>query len=318
MNRPPAAKADGGVVRVTAAAKVNLYLHVTGRRADGYHTLDSLVAFCGIGDAIEARAVPPAGGQKTADVSLSIEGPFAAGLPTGGDNLVLRAAGALRAALDIESGARIVLHKRLPPASGIGGGSADAAATLRALMRLWNARPAEATLDALALKLGADVPVCLKGRAAFMGGIGEELVPAPALPPASIVLANPGVPVATPEVFRRRQGAFSAPARFSETPRDAAHLAELLRQRRNDLDAPARALCPAIGEVVDALERCPGVLLARMSGSGATCFGLFADVGAATEAAFALARAHPRWWVKAGSLESDANRLENRAGAAIH
>lgn len=307
---PPAARTDGGVVRVTAAAKVNLYLHVTGRRADGYHTLDSLVAFCGIGDAIEARAADA--------LSLSIEGPFAAGLPAGEDNLVLRAARALRAALGIERGARIVLHKRLPPASGIGGGSADAAATLRALMRLWNARPPDAALAALALALGADVPVCLDGRAAFMGGIGEDLAPAPALPPATIVLANPGVPVATPDVFRRRAGSFSAPARFSEAPRDAARLAELLRERRNDLDAPARALCPAVGEVVDALERCPGVLLARMSGSGATCFGLFADAGHATEAAFALARAHPRWWVKAGSLESDANRLENRAAAAIH
>ncbi len=311
MNRPPAAKADGAVVRVTAAAKINLYLHVTGRRGDGYHLLDSLVAFCGIGDGLEARAAD--------DLSLAIEGPFAAGVPAGDDNLVLRAARALQAALGGENGAlggengaRLILRKRLPPASGIGGGSADAAATLRALMRLWHARPDEAVLDALALELGADVPVCLQGRAAFMGGIGEELTRAPPLPPASIVLANPGVPVATPEVFRRRAGPFSAPARFAEAPRDAGRLAELLSARRNDLDAPARALCPAIGEVVDALARCPGALLARMSGSGATCFGLFADAGQATEAAFALMRAHPHWWVKAGSLESDANRLETR------
>ena len=316
MTRPPAAKADGVVVRVTAAAKINLYLHVTGQRSDGYHTLDSLVAFAGIGDALEARAAD--------DLSLGLEGPFAAGLPAGDDNLVLRAARALQSALGLNAGARLVLQKRLPPASGIGGGSADAAATLRALMRLWNARPDPATLDAIALNLGADVPVCLRGVAAFMGGIGEDLAPAPTLPTASLVLVNPGQPVSTPEVFRRRAGAFSPPARFTETPRDAAHLAQLLETRRNDLDAPARALCPAIGEALEALARCPGVLLARMSGSGATCFGLFADAGPATEAAFALMRAHPRWWVKAGSLEGDTTRLENRTaapparGTAVH
>ena len=316
MTPLPAAKADAGGVRVTAAAKINLYLHVTGRRGDGYHTLDSLVAFAGIGDGIEAR--------PAADLSLAVEGPFAAGLSAGDDNLVLRAARALQAAVGTEQGARLILQKRLPTASGIGGGSADAAATLRALMRLWNARPDAAVLDAIALKLGADVPVCLGGVAAFMGGIGENLSPAPILPAASVVLVNPGQPVSTPEVFGRRQGAFSAPARFSETPRDAAHLAQLLKARRNDLEAPARALCPAIGEVLAALDRCPGVLLARMSGSGATCFGLFAEVGAATEAAFALMRANPRWWVKAGSLEGDTTRLENRiaappgGGTAIH
>jgi 4-diphosphocytidyl-2-C-methyl-D-erythritol kinase len=313
MSRPSAAAAEESV-RVAASAKVNLYLHVVGRRPDGYHRLDSLVAFAGIGDTIEVR--------RAEKISLFLEGPFAAGVPAGADNLVLRAARALAEAARVDAGADIRLVKRLPPASGIGGGSADAAATVRALLRLWDVRLDARALSALALGLGADVPVCLAGRAAFVGGIGEELAPAPPLPPASIVLANPGMPVPTPEVFRRRAGAFSLPARFSEPPRDAAELALLLKARGNDLEGPARAICPAIGDVIAGLARQKGALIARMSGSGATCFALFAEAGAATEAAFALARAHPDWWVKAGSLESDATRLENRTApggaGAVH
>ena len=300
---------DDAVVRVAAPAKVNLYLHVVGRRDDGYHLLDSLVAFAGIGDTIEVR--------RKQGFSLRIEGPFASSVPTGDDNLVLRAARALADATDVDLGAAIRLVKRLPPASGIGGGSADAAATLRALMRLWDTRIEERTLSALALRLGADVPVCLAGRAAFVGGIGDELAPPPPLPATSIVLANPGVPVPTPDVFRRRAGPYSQVARFSETPRDATELARLLKARGNDLERPARAICPAIGDVLEALARQPGALIARMTGSGATCFALFGLPGAATEAAFALGRAHPGWWVKAGSLESDATRLENRTAPGL-
>ena len=309
MSRPPAAEGDGSV-RVAAPAKVNLYLHVVGRQSDGYHRLDSLVAFAGIGDTVEARAA--------GDISLTIEGPFAASVPAGEDNLAMRAARALAEATGADAGADIRLVKRLPPASGIGGGSADAAATMRALLRLWNARLDPRALAALALRLGADVPVCLAGRAAFVGGIGDELEYAPALPAASIVLANPGMPVPTAEVFRRRAGPFSSAARFSETPETAARLAALLKARGNDLEGPARAICPAIGDVLSALARQPGALITRMSGSGATCFALFAEAGAATEAAFALVRAQPRWWVKAGSLESDATRLDRRAAPTVH
>lgn len=318
MTRPPAEAAEESV-RVAAPAKVNLYLHVVGRRPDGYHRLDSLVAFAGIGDTVEVRnAVPPVGGQIADRFSLTVEGPFAAGVPSGADNLALRAAAALARAAGTDLGADIRLVKRLPPASGIGGGSSDAAAALRALMRLWDVRLDARALSGLALGLGADVPVCLAGRAAFVGGIGEELTPAPPLPPAWIVLANPGQAVPTPEVFRRRAEPFSAPARFSERPKTAAELAILLKTRRNDLEAPARTICPAIGDVLADLSRQPGALIARMSGSGATCFALFAEAGAATEAAFALARARPGWWVKAGSLESDATRLESRAAPEIH
>jgi 4-diphosphocytidyl-2-C-methyl-D-erythritol kinase len=282
------------VVEVFAPAKVNLYLHVVGRRADGYHLLDSLIAFAGVGDTVTAAPAD--------DLSLSIDGPFAAGLTTGDDNLVLKAARGLGDLAGVENGAALHLVKRLPPASGIGGGSADAAATLMALTRLWRIDPPRADLMALALRLGADVPMCLAGRAAFASGVGETLDPAPPLPFCWLVLVNPGVPVSTPSVFKARTGAFSDPAPFSAPPRDAVHLAELLRGRGNDLAAPAETIAPAIGEVRRALAATPGCLLARMSGSGATCFGLYGSEEDAKAAAASLGSAHPAWWVAAGPL----------------
>lgn len=295
--------AERDAFAVPAPAKVNLYLHVIGRRADGFHLLDSLIVFAGIGDTVEVR--------PSDALTFAVEGPMAAGVPATDDNLVLKAAWALAAAAGIEAKADIRLIKRLPMAAGVGGGSADAAAALRALKRLWRIDIADATMAAIALGLGADVPVCLAGRAAFVGGIGEAIDPVPPLPRCWIVLVNPGVPAATPAVFKARQGAFSAPARFSEAPKDAAAFVALLRSRRNDLTAAALTVAPDIGKVLGALERCPGILLARMSGSGATCFGLFVDAGAATEAAFALNRGHPGWWAKAGSMETGATHLES-------
>lgn len=282
------------VVEVFAPAKVNLYLHVVGKRADGFHLLDSLIAFAGIGDTVAARPAD--------DLSLTIDGPFAPGLTTGEDNLVLRAARALHELTGTKAGAVLHLTKRLPPASGIGGGSADAAATLKVLLQLWNVAPAEDELMALALRLGADVPMCLAGRTAFASGVGEVLDPTPTLPACWLVLANPGIPVATPAVFKVRTGPFSNPAPFAEKPRDAAHLAALLRERGNDLAAPAIAIAPAIGEVLHALETTPGCLLARMSGSGATCFGLYALEAEAEAAADRLRIGHEGWWTAAGPL----------------
>ena len=191
-----------------APAKVNLYLHVTGRRADGYHLLDSLVVFAGIGDVLEAA--------PSDTLSLHVEGRFAAGLADEPDNLVLRAARALAAAAGVPARARLVLQKNLPVASGIGGGSADAAAALRLLSRLWDLRPAPSEMARLALALGADVPVCLAGRASRMSGIGEQLAAAPRLPICGIVLVNPGVAVATADVFRARHGAWSSPPSLPE------------------------------------------------------------------------------------------------------
>jgi 4-diphosphocytidyl-2-C-methyl-D-erythritol kinase len=277
-----------------ARAKVNLYLHVTGRRADGYHLLDSLIVFAGTGDEI---AVAPAD-----RLSLAIEGPFSARLDAGPGNLVLRAAKALRDLTGTRAGAAIRLTKNLPVASGIGGGSADAAATLDALCGLWNVAPGRAALLRLAMQLGADVPVCLDGMPSFAAGVGEELAPARGLPPAWLLLANPGFATPTPAVFKARHGAFSAPARWSEPPRDFADFAARLRACGNDLTEAAISVTPAIRDVLVALAGLSGCVLARLSGSGATCFGLFADEGSARAAEAALRAARPGWWVTAAAM----------------
>ena len=270
-----------------APAKINLTLHVTGRRADGYHLLDSLVVFAGVGDRITVAPSPAIG--------LTITGPFAAGLPQGSDNLVLRAA----RLMDGARGAALKLEKCLPPASGIGGGSSDAAATLRLLSRLWGlALPDRAA----AARLGADVPACLEApRPCRMGGIGEKLSGLPALPPAWLVLVNPGIALATPAVFAaldRCDGA-PMPAALPHWP-DTAALAAFVQGQRNDLEPAARQIAPAISDVLAALDRQAGCLLARMSGSGATCFGLFASESAARSAARRLDR--PGWWVAAAAM----------------
>jgi 4-diphosphocytidyl-2-C-methyl-D-erythritol kinase len=265
-----------------APAKINLALHVTGRRADGYHLLDSLVVFAGVGDNLRA--------EPAASLTLAITGPQAADLPLSDDNLILRAA-----RLFGGKGAAITLEKNLPVASGIGGGSADAAAALRLLSRLWSV-PMPASSDILAL--GADVPVCLPGRAVRMSGVGERLDPLPhSLPPVWLVLANPGVAVSTPDVFRALTCRENPALQDMPRLKDAAELAAFLALQRNDLEAPAQHLVPAIGQVKSALTAQNGCLLARMSGSGATCFGLFADARSASTAAAALRMAHPGWWV---------------------
>ena len=278
-----------------APAKVNLFLHVVGKRADGYHLLDSLAVFAAIGDRVAATA--------SDSLSLSLTGPFAAGLIAEPDNLVLRAARALADAVGTAPRAALVLDKHLPVASGIGGGSADAAAAVRLLCRLWRVAPDQAVLRTLATRLGADVPVCLRLRPTRMGGIGERLDPAPALPDCGLVLVNPGVAVATADVFRARRAAFSPPAALPDGWADAASMAASLRDLGNDLEPPAIALCPVIADVLSALRTRPDCLLARMSGSGATCFGLFPDPAAAQRAARALVR--PGWWCRGGGLAAD-------------
>lgn len=264
-----------------APAKINLCLHVTGQRADGYHLLDSLVVFCGAGDRVAA--------SLSERPSLTLDGPFATGLPVGEDNLVLRAARCFGA------NAAFTLEKNLPPASGIGGGSADAAAAIRALQRLTGQSGPE---PSEILALGADLPVCLAGRPARMRGIGEVLAPVPALPAAHLLLVNPRVEVPTPAVFRAltRRDNPGLPDALPDWP-DCSALADWLMQQRNDLEAPALSVAPVIGRVLDRLRALPQGLLARMSGSGATCFALFdraedAEAGAAT-----IRAAHPDWWV---------------------
>jgi 4-diphosphocytidyl-2-C-methyl-D-erythritol kinase len=272
-----------------APAKINLYLHVLGRRADGYHRLDSLVAFADIADEVSAAPAPT--------LTLDVTGPFAASLGAVPDNLVWRAALGLAERLGRAPAAALTLVKNLPVSSGIGGGSSDAAAALRALARLWRA-PEQ--LHALAASLGADVPVCLAPRTSWLGGIGEAVAPAPALPPVAVVLAHPGVALPTAAVFKARAGDYSAAARFDAAPRDAAELATVLAARRNDLADAAIAQVPAIADVLTQLAATQGALLARMSGSGATCFALYAHRAEADAAAQTLAALRPRWWVRAG------------------
>jgi 4-diphosphocytidyl-2-C-methyl-D-erythritol kinase len=278
---------DAGTVSRFAPAKINLYLHVTGRRPDGYHLLDSLVAFASVGDSVSVRAASV--------TTLAVEGPFAAGLPAGADNLVRRAADLLGKG----RGAALRLVKNLPVASGIGGGSSDAAACLLALRDLWRGGESDADLAALGLSLGADVPACLLRRPLRLSGIGEGTGEAPALPAAQLVLVNPGVPLATPAVFaafRSGGSGFRPPARGEPAFGSVAVLASWLRGQHNDLEPAARFLAPPVDVALAALRAQPGCLLARMSGTGATCFGLFPTPLSAQRAAAQIAKAEPDWW----------------------
>ena len=276
-------------VAENAPAKINLCLHVTGRRLDGYHLLDSLVVFADVADRVFAT---PAHG-----LSLVVAGPEGAGLQAEADNLVLRAA-----RLFGVSDAALVLDKRLPIASGIGGGSADAAATLRALQRL-TGLPMPPMSDIL--RLGADVPVCLDGRPSRMTGIGEKVTQLPALPRLACVLVNPRLPVPTPQVFAALTSRENPP--LADLPQSALASAErfaawLAAHTRNDLIPPAREVAPILADVQAALEATPDCLLARMTGSGGTHFGLFATDDAAEAAAALLKAAHPFWWIETGRI----------------
>jgi 4-diphosphocytidyl-2-C-methyl-D-erythritol kinase len=272
-----------------APAKVNLYLHVTGRRADGYHLLDSLCVFPAIGDRLSYQADEA--------LSLTLSGAFGGALAGESDNLVLRAARRLAAKAGLHASGRLLLDKALPVASGIGGGSADAAAALRLLRHVWSV---DVDLMELAPSLGADVPICLTRQSARMGGIGEVLSPSPRLPCFGLVLVNPGVPVATASVFGRRSGAYSPVATLPQAWPDVHAMAADLKALRNDLQDAAVVQAPGIADVLTALSGLSGTLLARMSGSGATCFAICETAAAAREAAATLHR--PDWWVWGGGL----------------
>jgi 4-diphosphocytidyl-2-C-methyl-D-erythritol kinase len=282
------------MLTLDAPAKLNLYLHIVGKREDGYHLLDSLAAFVDIGDTL---TLTPASA-----LSFKVDGPFAAGLDDADGNLVIRAARALGNAVGRDPAVAFHLTKRLPIASGIGGGSADAAACLRGLARLWGLDEKSDTVLAVAAGLGADIPICVIGEAGFMRGIGTELGPAPRLPAAGIVLVNPNIPLSTPAVYRARVGAFSPPMPFESTPADAQALCALLARRRNDLTVAALTIVPEIQTVLTAIAIDKSCLLSRMSGSGATCFGLYENRAAAADAALALRADHPGWWIAAGQL----------------
>lgn len=278
---------------VLAAAKVNLALHVTGqRRGDGYHLLDSLVVFAETGDVVSAT--------RAGALSLSVSGAMAGDLPPDRDNnLVLRAARLLSRG----EGARITLEKVLPVAAGLGGGSSDAAATLRALSRLWG-RPLPDT-DAL-MRLGADVPVCLEGRPSRMRGTGETVSPVDC-PSLHMVLVNPGLGLSTPAVFSRLREKENPPLGRLPAWKTPDDLVNWLTLQRNDLEAPAIALVPEIDTALRALRATPGCRLARMSGSGASCFGLFDDAARARAAGRRLLRQFPQWWVAATRTGASSN-----------
>ena len=281
-----------------AAAKVNLYLHVAPPTADGYHPIASLMAFADVGDSVAA--------EPAAALSLTIEGPFGAGLSAQADNLVLRAARALLAhAGRPDAGARLTLTKALPIAAGLGGGSSDAGAALRLLNDMLGLGFDEARLEAVAAEIGADGAACVRGRMLIAEGRGERLSPAPPMPPLPAVLVNPGVPSPTGPVYRAYDDSGAPGGADLPTPpplHTVADVAAWLAACRNDLEPPALALEPRIAEALNALAAEPESILTRMSGSGATCFALCETRAAAEALAARLAASHPGWWVKACTL----------------
>lgn len=301
------------IIRAYAAAKLNLYLHVLGRREDGYHLLDSLVAFASAHDLVEVESTPY--------FSLQLHGPNSLPLllEDTESNLVTKAVKRLADALGRKPHVTVKLTKNLPLASGIGGGSADAAAALRALCALWDVPLDHAAVVELAARLGADVPVCVGSRTSYFGGTGTDLSPAPDLPEDCwVVLVNPGVSMPTPAVFEARQGPFSSPARLTTSIRDVRELATLLKDgRRNDLAKAAERLSPVIPQVLAALDSTTGCLLSRMSGSGATCFGLYVDFDHAVAAAEMIAEIRPGWWVQPATLLNDLSGLEVLDGTLL-
>ena len=281
---------------IAAPAKINLALHVTGRRNDGYHSIETLAAFAGIGDRI---TVETAGEDR-----FTIGGPLAAGLEVGDGNLVIRARDALRTELGDVPAIHIHLEKNLPLASGIGGGSADAAATLKALIAHWGSAAIPERLAEIAASLGADVPMCLEGVPLVARGVGEDIEPLARFPRVACVLVNPGTPVSTPAVFAALEKRENAPlAHFGDGFGDAEALFAWLAGQRNDLQAAALTLEPTIGEALDLLGGTDARIV-RMSGSGATCFALYDSDDAAMRAAQALTSARPGWYVHATHLES--------------
>jgi len=277
-----------------ARAKVNLYLHVTGRRDDGYHELDSLFVRVDLADRLW---LAPSDQDR-----LEVSGPFAnaIGNEPPYNNLAMRALSALHERSGRRDRFSVHLEKNIPVTGGLGGGSADAAAMLRVAAPMLGVDDGE--LESVALELGADVPPCLHDEPVLASGIGEVLRAAPRLPVAALVLVNPGVAVPTPAVFAARSGPFSPLHPLQWSPVTVDDLMAMLADRANDLEQPAIGIAPVIADVLETLDACPGIRLARMSGSGATCFGLAAVLDEAQAAASAIARDHPAWWCGATEI----------------
>jgi 4-diphosphocytidyl-2-C-methyl-D-erythritol kinase len=289
---------------VTARAKINLFLHAGDKRDDGFHPLQSLAVFPDFGDTLTAEAAD--------GLSLSVTGPFGAALAGEADNLVLKAARALAAKAGCAAAANITLVKNLPLASGIGGGSADAAAALRALSALWSLDLDDAALGEVGASLGSDIPVCVASQPRWMEGRGEILGPVASMPHLPLLLVNPGIAVPTAGVFAALQARSGVarqlpPGRFS----DMADLLRFMDSTKNDLEAPARGLFPQIGEVLTALAGLPGALFTRMSGSGATCFALFPDDESCKRGGTILSKVKSGWWIQPTSVPEFGIEHEN-------
>jgi 4-diphosphocytidyl-2-C-methyl-D-erythritol kinase len=277
-----------------ASAKINLTLRVLGRRADGYHELESLVAFADVGDTLTL--------QPGADLALDISGPFGVACGSLAENLVLKAVAALRERVPRIKSGHFRLEKKLPVAAGIGGGSADAAAALRLLARANDLALDDARLASAALAVGADVPVCLDPKARVMRGIGELLTQPVDVPPLPVVLVNPGTPLATRDVFARLSLGDGGRKPLGDVPGEFEAMIAFLEQYGNDLTPPAIACAKVVAEMMEALRALPAVRLSRMSGSGPTCFALFASAGEAGAAARRLQAERKDWWVHAATV----------------
>lgn len=281
-------------IKGTAPAKVNLTLHVTGQRDDGYHLLDSLVVFAGVADQLGATIAPT--------LRLRVSGPFSAGVPADDRNLVLRAAKALQQARGVRLGAALTLEKHLPHAAGIGSGSSDAAIALTMLADLWGVDPLPPEA-AEVLALGADLPVCLRApNPTRMSGIGDVLSPVTVLPDCALVLVRPPVAVPTQDVFKALKDKNGTPMEPLPAGLDFDNFAQWLTRQRNDLLAPASAVAPEVSEAIAKLRAQPGVAVAGMSGSGATCYGLVRDMATARRVAKVVQVSQMNWWVAPATI----------------
>lgn len=294
-------KATPKTLTIFAPAKLNLFLHITKRLSNGYHALDSLVAFADIGDIITIESAP--------SFSFHVKGPFADSFKEeecsaflNGENLVIKAARSLSQVADHSLNIKITLTKNLPLSSGLGGGSSDAAATIWGLQELWNLPHDADYIIPLMTKLGADVPVCLNCRPTIMQGVGDILLPAPTMPEIPLLLINPMISCATQDIFLHHNGTFKKKTSLPKSFNSVFDLAETLRTLENDLFEPALNLIPKIGNVINALNAQEHCLFSRMSGSGASCFGLFETIEHAENTAEKISAENPDWWVKTGFL----------------
>ena len=294
MRAQPRSGLPVATIKASAPAKVNLTLHVTGQRDDGYHLLDSLVVFAGVADQLGATIAP--------DMRISVSGPFSPGVPTDHTNLMMRAAEALRSARGVTVGAALTLEKHLPHAAGIGSGSSDAATVLAMLAELWAVAPLPATAPEV-VALGADVPVCVGApRPVRMSGIGDVLSPVASLPESALVLVRPPVDVPTGPVFQGLASKHGTPMAQLPEGLDFEAFARWLSAQRNDLQPPAEAIAPEITEAIVKLKSLPAVSVAGMSGSGATCFALVKDMATARHVARIVQVAEMSWWVAPAEL----------------